>query len=173
MRSMWPRSTKPRLMVIFSLSLGFGRSWYMFSAILMPSIRHLYGWYGDGSSASRGDCSSPNGVWPLPDCRAPTSTFHALLHGIDRTSPNGTHCSATARKLRKHRDYREHRIRIELDAPDVPDASTTVYQAGVASSVENVALTNPPLTAVKSALDEGRTLDQALIALWRKGRLAC
>jgi hypothetical protein len=33
------------LIVIFSLSLGFGRSWCTFSVMLLPSICHLIGWH--------------------------------------------------------------------------------------------------------------------------------
>ena len=42
MRSIWPRSTKPRLIVIFSLSTGFGRS------LVDLAHRHLLTIHMDG-----------------------------------------------------------------------------------------------------------------------------
>jgi hypothetical protein len=124
--------------------------------------------------ASQGGLFVTKRSMAVPDCRAPTSTSMRFFGmDLDRTSPSGTHCSATARKLLpadgndlleageraaadepcEHRhnspigsigDHRGHRMRTE---PDAPDASTTVYRAGVAGSVGNIALTNPPLTA--------------------------
>src|SRR6478609_3175102 len=51
-RSIWPKSTNPRLIVIFSLSGTFGRSSLAGTAML----HHLPGWYmaGDGADFKAG-----------------------------------------------------------------------------------------------------------------------
>src|SRR6476661_5905870 len=51
-RSIWPKSTNPRLIVIFSLSGIFGR----FSLAGTAMLHHLPGWYmaGDGADFKAG-----------------------------------------------------------------------------------------------------------------------
>jgi hypothetical protein len=50
--------------------------------------------------ASQGGLFVTKRSMAVPDCRAPTSTSMRFFGmDLDRTSPSGTHCSATARKL--------------------------------------------------------------------------
>src|SRR5580765_1134673 len=45
---MWPRSTKPRLIVIFSDSAALVGRWRAVPGVMLPSYHHLCGWFWDG-----------------------------------------------------------------------------------------------------------------------------